>query len=201
MGLQLHVETQPLWVEVDAAIEEMRNKSLWARISGWQIEFTSFVSWFADRPYMADGLMAAALQGAPVPVRAFEMMVADDDDSIDELVFLLKEMRARQWAEKWRSWDAPSLDPRATECRPARYRCLHGEFQVRLVEKLTPTVWVELEDLPAPDVAPVSLFRRVPLLTRVRLPVVPLGEIQADETYTRRVLDRVRQLSTGSGGC
>ncbi|GLY76478.1 hypothetical protein Airi01_047450 [Actinoallomurus iriomotensis] len=104
---------------------------------------------------------------------------------------------ARQWVDRWQSWQGSCLDPRDTECPPARYRCRHGEFRVRLAGELSPKVWVELEDLPAPDLAPVSLFRRVPLLTRARLPVVPLTEIETDEAYARRVLDRVRELSGG----
>ncbi|GLY91675.1 hypothetical protein Airi02_096030 [Actinoallomurus iriomotensis] len=197
MGLQLHVETQPLWADVDAAIEEMRDIPVPDRIGRWEIGFTSFVSWFAGRSSMADGLMAAALQGAPVPVRAFEMVIADDDDSIDDMISLLGEMRARQWVDRWQSRQGSCLDPRDTECPPARYRCRHGEFRVRLAGELSPKVWVELEDLPAPDLAPVSLFQRVPLLTRARLPVVPLTEIETDEAYARRVLDRVRELSGG----
>ncbi|WP_345464661.1 hypothetical protein [Actinoallomurus oryzae] len=68
---------------------------------------------------------------------------------------------------------------------------MHGEFHVLLVDELRPRVWFELEDLPKPGVAPIFLFRKIPLATRIRLPVVPLAEIQTDDTYALRVLERL----------
>jgi transcriptional regulator with XRE-family HTH domain len=192
MGLQLHVDTQPLWGEIDAKISEMAEVSLPARIEAWPLEFTSFVSWFAETAYMADGLMAAALQGAPVPVDAFEIAVLDDEDSLDELMFLLSEMHVRRWVEKWRDWDGTTVDPRDAESPPARYRCIHGELRVRLVSALDPTIFVELSDLSTSGLAPSSLHRKVPVLTRVRLPVAPLAEIETSDGWARRVLQRMR---------
>jgi transcriptional regulator with XRE-family HTH domain len=192
MGLQLHVDTQPLWGEIDAKISEMAAISLSARIEAWPIELTSFVSWFAETAYMADGLMAAALQGAPVPVDAFEIAVLDDEDSLDELMFLLGEMHVRRWVEQWRDWDGTTVDPRDAESPPARYRCLHGELRVRLVRALEPTMFVELRDLSTSGTPPSSLRRKVPVLTEVRLPVVPLAEIETSDGWARRVLQRMR---------
>jgi transcriptional regulator with XRE-family HTH domain len=201
MGLQLHVDTQPLWGEIDAKISEMAAISLSARIEAWPIEFTSFVSWFAETAYMADGLMAAGLQGAPVPVDAFEIAVLDDEDFLDELMFLLGEMHVRRWVEQWRDWDGGTVDPRDAQSPPARYRCLHGELRVRLVPVLEPTMFVELSDLSTSGMPPSSLRRKVPVLTEVRLPVVPLAEIETSDGWAHRVLQRMRaQAGVGPGG-
>lgn len=201
MGLQLHVDTQPLWGEIDAKISEMAAISLSARIEAWPIEFTSFVSWFAETAYMADGLMAAGLQGAPVPVDAFEIAVLDDEDFLDELMFLLGEMHVRRWVEQWRDWDGTTVDPRDAQSPPARYRCLHGELRVRLVPVLEPTMFVELSDLSTSGIPPSSLRRKVPVLTEVRLPVVPLADIETSDGWAHRVLQRMRaQAGAGAGG-
>jgi transcriptional regulator with XRE-family HTH domain len=103
MGLALYLEAEPMWAGIDTAISDAAGRSLPDRMADWKIELTSFVSWFAQLPcpYMADGLMAAALQGAPVPVTAFQIAVADDDETLDELIFLLNDMKAQQWVAKW----------------------------------------------------------------------------------------------------
>ena len=219
MELDLHLETQPMWDAIDAAIAEAAGLPLKERIADWKIEFTSFVSWFAETPYIADGLMAAALQAAPVPVTAFEMVVSRDGDTLDRLTDLFDEMRASRWNMYWLQWGGHvSLDPREAEEEqkeaaradgtafgrgrvsagaehgktPLCYRCTHGEFRLRLVDELEPALWTEIEELPTNCLHPISIFRRVPMLTRVRLPLVPLSEIQATDGYARRVLDRMR---------
>lgn len=221
MELELHLETQPVWAPIDLAIAEAAGRSLAERMAGWSIEFTSFVSWFAETPYQADGLLAAALQGAPVPVTAFEMAVPRDDETLDRLTLLLDEMRAARWCVKWQEWGGMTTnDPREAEedvelmmaGGPGRsawsggsggrtafsYRCMHGELRLRLVDEPAPVLWAEIEELPGGGVPPVSLRRSIPVLTRVRLPLVPLAEIEVADAYARRVLDRMR-AGAGSG--
>ena len=41
MGLRLHVETVPLWADIDTAIVEASRQSLAERIEGWPIDFTA----------------------------------------------------------------------------------------------------------------------------------------------------------------
>ncbi|MEV5711410.1 helix-turn-helix transcriptional regulator [Actinoallomurus sp. NPDC052274] len=212
MELELHLETQPRWEAIDAAIAEAAGRPLQERIADWEIEFTPFVSWFAETPYMADGLMAAALQGAPVPVTAFEMAVPRDDDSLDRLTVLLNEMRASRWSVFWLQWSASaSNDPREAEADMAAlarrdgattqpsgpdafsYECRHGRFRIRLVDELAPVLWADIEDLSQDCARATSLLRAMPMLTRVRLPLVPLAEVETADRYARRVLDRMRR--------
>jgi hypothetical protein len=58
---------------------------------------------------------------------------------------------------------------------------------------------VDIDPLPEAICALPSIYNRPipPPLARIRLPVVPLSEIQAHDTLTRRVIDRVvaRQAS------
>ncbi|MCO6008660.1 helix-turn-helix domain-containing protein [Actinoallomurus purpureus] len=194
MGLALHLEAEPMWAGIDTAISDTAGRPLADRMADWKIELTSFVSWFAQFPcpYMADGLMAAALQGAPVPVTAFQIAVADDDDTLDELIFLLNDMKAQQWMAKWADWVGYSNDPRDSETQPARYRCIHGELHVRLVKSLSPTLWVQLDQLPTGDYPPRSRLREIPVLSEVRLPVAPLTEIETEGRHARRILVRMR---------
>lgn len=219
MALDLHVETQPMWAAIDQAIADAAGRSLPERIAGWEIEFAPFVSWFAETPYLADGLTAAALQGAPVPVSVFEMAVPRDTESLDRLIAVISDMGATRWDVNWNEWSGGlPRDPRAAEedalwaeARTGRsgppersgreygrtafsYRCHHGEFRLRLVERLTPTLWVDLDGLSA-EHRPVGRSRaEIPLFTRVRLPVVPLAEIEVADGYARRVLQRMREF-------
>ncbi|MFL6054125.1 MAG: helix-turn-helix domain-containing protein [Actinoallomurus sp.] len=214
MELELHLEAQPMWEAIDAAIAEAAGRPLKERIAGWKIEFTSLVSWFAETRYLADGLMAAALQGAPVPVTAFEMAVPRHADSLDRLTELLDEMRASRWNVYWLQWGGPmSLDPREAEEEqeelaaaadgrgtpsgsgrdPFTYKCTHGEFRIRLADEFAPTLWTEIEELSQTCLRATSFRRKIPMLTRVRLPVVPLAEIQTTDGFARRVLERMRR--------
>lgn len=95
MDLRLHVETVPLWADVDQAIDEAAALPLADRIMAWQIEFETLVTRFDGIPYLLDGLTAAAVQGAPVKVEAFEIAVPRDDAVLDRLTLLLEDIMAR----------------------------------------------------------------------------------------------------------
>jgi transcriptional regulator with XRE-family HTH domain len=204
MEVELHVETQPMWESIDVAIAAAVGRSLEERMAGWTFEFTSFVSWFAEVPYLVDGLLAAALQGAPVPVTCFEIAVPRGEERLDRLTALLDEMRARRWSLNWLQFGGLTAnDPREAEedarhmaggaARTAlTYRCIHGEFRLRLVDELVPKLWADIDRLPSDGVPPTSFRRSVPVLSQVRLPLVPLADIQVTDGYARRVLDRMR---------
>jgi transcriptional regulator with XRE-family HTH domain len=55
MGLRLHLETVPLWADIDTAIAEASRQSLAERMAGWPIDFTAFVSRLDGLPYLLDG--------------------------------------------------------------------------------------------------------------------------------------------------
>src|SRR4051795_5192922 len=102
-------------------------------------------------------------------------------------------MKAQQWVAKWADWAGCSNDPRDSETQPARYRCIHGELHVRLVKSLSPTLWVQIDQLPTGNYPARSQLREIPMLSEVRLPVMPLTEIETGDRHARGVLARMRE--------
>jgi transcriptional regulator with XRE-family HTH domain len=186
MGLRLHVETVPLWADIDTAIVEASRQSLAERIEGWPIDFTAFVSRLDGIPYLLDGLTSAAIQGAPVIVEEFEMAVSrDDEEALDRLTFLFSDFMATRG-------DFPqSRDPR--EKGSEHYRCIAGPFRVRLIDHYQPVLWADIDPLPEP-IGTLPSIRGLELpdpLTRVRVALTPLTEIQAADGHARRVIERM----------
>jgi transcriptional regulator with XRE-family HTH domain len=185
MGLRLHVETVPLWADVDTAIAVAGQQSLAERMKEWPIDFTAFVSRLDGIPYLLDGLTSAAVQGAPVIVEEFEIAVPRDDEVLDRLTFLLADFMAR------RGESFESRDPR--EKGSEHYLCIAGRFRVRLVDRYQPVLWADIDPLPEvvgmlPSINGLPLL---PPLTKVRLAVVPLTEIQATDGHAKRVIERM----------
>lgn len=189
MELRLHVETVPLWTDLDEVIEEASRIPLAERIQAWPIEFTPFVTRFDGIPYLLDGLIAAAVQGAPVRVEEFEIAVPRDEQVLDRLTFLLTDFMAR------RGEGMQSLDPR--EPGDDFYTCIAGRFRIRLIDDYRPRLWVDIDPLPEAICSLPSLYGLTvpPPLTRAHLAVVPLTEIQASDSHARRVITRIAARS------
>lgn len=185
MDLRLHVETVPLWADIDQAIDEAAALPLAERIKTWQIEFEALVSRFEGIPYLLDGLTAAAVQGAPVMVEAFEIAVPRDDAVLDELTVLLDDIIAR------RGEGFEFLDPR--EPGSGYWRSAAGCIRIRLIDHCKPELWVDIDPLPESQIRLSSVRRNTlpPPLAKAHLPVVPLAEIRASDTRTRRILERI----------
>ncbi len=184
MGLRLHVETIPLWADIDTAIAEAW-RSLAERMAGWPIDFAAFVNRLDGIPYLLDGLTSAAVQGAPVMVEEFEIAVPRDDEVLDRVTFLFRDFMAR------RGEGFESLDPR----RPGseRYLCIAGRFRVRLIDSYQPVLWADIDPLPEAimNLPSVNGHPRPAPLTRARVAVVPLTEIQATDGHAKRVIERM----------
>lgn len=187
MGLRLDVGTVPLWADIDQAIDEAAALPLADRIRTWQIEFEAMVTRFDGIPYLLDGLTAAAVQGAPVMVEAFEIAVPRDDAVLDRLTLLLEDIMAR------RGEGFEFLDPR--EPGSDYWRSAAGRIRIRLIDRYQPEHWVDIDPLPESDIhlSTASWRALPPPLTRAHLPVVPLAEIRAGDTQARRILDRIAQ--------
>ncbi|MBV9447392.1 MAG: helix-turn-helix transcriptional regulator [Streptosporangiaceae bacterium] len=186
MDLRLHVETVPLWADIDESIAEASRQSLTDRITTWPVDFVSFISRLDGIPYMLDGLTAAALQGAPVKVEEIEIAVPRNVEVLDRLTFLLEDFMVR------RGEGLERIDPR--EPGSDYYTCLACRFRIRLIEDYRPGLWVDIDPMPEPTCFLPSV-RDLPVpppLTKARLAVVPLAEIQASDSHARRVIERVR---------
>jgi transcriptional regulator with XRE-family HTH domain len=185
MGLRLHVETVPLWADIDTAIAEAGRRSLAERMTAWPIDFAAFVNRLDGLPYLLDGLTSAAVQGAPVMVEEFEIVVPRDDEVLDRLTFMLEDFMAR------RGEGFESRDPR----RPGseHYLCIAGRFRIRLAGTYQPVLWADIDPLPDP-LGRLPSINGLPLpgpLGRARVAVVPLTEIQATDGHARRIIERM----------
>jgi transcriptional regulator with XRE-family HTH domain len=185
MGLRLHVETVPLWADIDTAIAEAAKHSLADRMKEWPFDFAALVSRLDGIPYLLDGLTSAAVQGAPVMVEEFEFAVPRDDEVLDRLTFLFSDFVAR------RGEGLESRDPR--EPGSEHYLCVAGRFRVRLIDRYQPVLWADIDPLPEalatlPSIEGLTL---PPPLTRVRVAVIPLTEIQINDGYAKRIIERM----------
>ncbi len=185
MGLRLHVETIPLWADIDTAIAEAAKQSLAERMTGWRIDFAAFVNRLNGIPYLLDGLTSAAVQGAPVMVEEFEIAVPRDDEVLDRLTFLFDDFMAR------RGEGFESRDPR----RPGseHYLSVAGPFRVRLIDTYRPVLWADIDPLPEAmiNLPSINGVPRPAPLARARVAVVPLTEIQATDGHAKRVIERM----------
>jgi transcriptional regulator with XRE-family HTH domain len=182
LGLQLSSLLEPRWAKVDAAISEARGKTVAQLLAKWdddRLFFTdSIVSALVENevPFVVDGMVAAALQGAPVPVEVFEIAVRNDDEAVTRLVQTLRSpLHARRWNVKWAEFGTLSLDPREEDWTPPLYQAVSGKIHVRLTDDVTPTLWAESSGL--------------------RLPLTPLVQIEASDRWAQRVLERMRNPS------
>jgi transcriptional regulator with XRE-family HTH domain len=185
LGLRLHVETVPLWADIDTAIAEAAKQSLAERMQEWPFDFAALVSRLDGIPYLLDGLTSAAVQGAPVKAEEFEFAVPRDDEVLDRLTFLLHDFMAR------RGEGLQSRDPR--EPGSEHYLCVAGRFRIRLIDRYQPVLWADIDPLPAAE-ATLPSINGLPLpppLTRVRVAVVPLAEIQTVDGYPKRIIERM----------
>jgi transcriptional regulator with XRE-family HTH domain len=194
LGLRLHVTAEPLWEAVDKAIETGTGRTPAGLVAQWTasvtIDLGAYLTLLAGTRFAVDGMMAAAFQGAPVPVAAMEIAVpADDPGALDDLTAALDRMRADRGTGAW----VRSRDPRVKGS--PEYRTNHGLLVIRMVSPFGPFLSLEIDPLPRPNM-PTMDYSRLKLLkplTRATVDVMPLGQIEASDSGTRRMLARMRE--------
>jgi hypothetical protein len=167
LGCQLRVDTEPIAADLDAAIDAVRAIPIEARIDqhiGW---LPLMLDHLAGVPYVAEGGVAAFVQGAPLPVRALEIAMTD----LDLLYERLRKARAQRWNPRWRDWGFDDIDPRREG--PMRWITFYGELRVRVVDEL-----------------PVAIEAAI---GERRISVRPLVDIEAADPAMQRILARLRQ--------
>ncbi len=108
-GVQMHVELEPLDADVRRAIEDRRAAAdATAEVVAIWVDLPPM----DDVAYRVEGLAAAALLGAPVPVPAVRIELADTDATYDWLAAQLRDGRFRVHVDGW--WGALdfALSPR-----------------------------------------------------------------------------------------
>lgn len=188
LDLRLHVETVPLWADVDERIDEAARLPLGERILTWPVGFETLVTRLDGIRYLLDGLTAAAVQGAPVLVEELEIAIArDDEEAVGRFVRLMLDIGAH------RGDGFEELNP--LKEGSDRYTTFAGPVRLRLIDRYEPVVWVDIDPLPPSENQLFSLldFSAPPPLTRAHLAVVPLAEITTAHRSAARVLERIRQ--------
>jgi transcriptional regulator with XRE-family HTH domain len=179
LGLRLDVAAVPAWAEVETAIAEAAKQSLQERMAGWPADLPFIIRRFDGLPYLVAGLAAAALQGAPVPVEEVEIRLPRDDQVLAEVTLKLGRMGAKRGPDGWET-----LDPR--QKGSDRYKTPFGGLQLRIIDPFEPTLWMDIDPLPED---------RLPLdddaITRARVALVPLREVEATDPEAKRILDRM----------
>jgi transcriptional regulator with XRE-family HTH domain len=165
---RLRVEAEPVDGEVDALIDAASAESMPERLRRLTLILPYLLDELADVPFVADGAFAAFVQGAPVPVEALDIVVADG--GLDALAVALSRARAARWSEQRQSWGYGNVDPR--DGTP-RWRTSFGEIRLRVVDRLPNAVEVTVGDR--------------------RVAVRPMVELDADDPAVQRILDRLRQ--------
>ena len=181
MGLQLRLETEELWADVDAKIDKLAATPLSDRLAEGRVRIISILDWFADVDPIVDGRAAALLQGAPIPVDWLELCVRRDQ--LDALAELMRTKPPGRWCEAKGWWTDAGTDPR--EPGPMRWHNYLGEFRLTVVDVEPPAIAVVITDA-----------ERGEMSLRVR----PLSDVEVGDPETARLLARVRARRAAGGG-
>lgn len=181
LGLQLRLETEGLWADVDAKIDELAAMPIAARLIKLRVMIPEMLRWMAAVEPVIDGRAAALLQGAPVPVEWLDLCVRRD--RLDALAEAIRKRPAGRWSEAKGWWADHSIDPRLPG--PMRWHHHLGEFRITLVDIDPATITVLVDD-----------ERWTGLAVRVR----PLADLEVDDPELARVLVRMRERRRGGDG-
>jgi transcriptional regulator with XRE-family HTH domain len=181
-GHQIHAELEPLDADVHKAIEAVSRTPMEDRdgVFGWgQLERADE---FAHR---VEGLAAASILGAPVPVGTFELAMADEQRTYQ---WLYEQML--RWAVKLRVPAWSYFDVIQTSADSVREtigtECPDGRFELQSC-----LTFATVRLAPPDEVA-----RHVLVKTRLgTIPVQPLHEIEATDPAAARTLRVMREYS------
>jgi hypothetical protein len=193
-GSQLRVELESLNSDVRAAVERLAAEPMETReaAAAW-----SYLTWMSELEYRVEGLAAANLLGAPVPVDVIDLGVADQPATFQALALWLRDgpgqLRSPDMPvyELWR----PDGDPETA-----------GETMARIIRRMCPDSWfwirAGLRHVRVRLSPPADLTRYVLLSTpdgpvRVQ-PFHEIGSAGADREVAR-VLSVMRQWMTERG--
>lgn len=178
LGLQIDLAAEPLEgpeAELDAAIETLRQTPLADRLTGHRFDGAGLLRMLAPVGPIVEGPAGAVLHGAPVPVRALDIVVPRSRlDALDEVI---RRSYADRWSDVWSRWGMETASPRAPG--PMRWQTLDGEFRVRLVDTPPETVTVLVGELP--------------------VAVRPIHDIETADRGAARALARLRAVSPARG--
>lgn len=157
LGLRLELVVEPLPVQQ------------WLAFRG--IRLVELLALLGDLACVIDGACAAALQGAPVPQSAVDLVLLSDQGVLESFTRWAAR-NARRWDDGAGQFGPGDPDPRSGPS-PARYETRYGELRLRLAGKLPESVAVEVGGL--------------------AVQAVPLHRLSVSDARSGRVIERVRQ--------
>lgn len=128
---QLVVVTEPLGADLDAELDAVAALDLADRLTPL-MEPRLYLQLAERFPVVAEGALAALIQGVPVPVAGLDLAVKWDD--AEALAGWLKQWGALRWHPRWLEFRTLDLDPRAPF--PLRYRMGFVEVRPRMCARL-----------------------------------------------------------------
>ena len=120
-------------------------------------------------PYVIDGGLAAAMQGAPLPIDVLELDIAWRDAG--RFTGWLVRRLAYRWHDAHQEFRVPDLDPRAPG--PHYWQTAVGRVRARMVDELPESIEVKVGD--------------------TAYPVRPIDGAGSDDEKTARAIDRFRR--------
>jgi transcriptional regulator with XRE-family HTH domain len=133
LGLQLRLETEALWADLDAKIDALAIVPIAERLHTARGSIVALVEWLADAEPIIDGRAAALMQGVPIAVGWLDLCVRRD--KMDRLAGPMAQRPSSYWAEADGCWYDGGNDPHlnhprsrswSTIRRTARCRCGFG---------------------------------------------------------------------------
>ncbi|MGH8825453.1 MAG: helix-turn-helix domain-containing protein [Jiangellaceae bacterium] len=179
-GQQVRAELEPLDADVERAIAALAAQPMADRdgVFGW-----GQINRIEEVAHRVEGLAAASVLGAPVPVTTFEMALADDASTFQWLSEEMMAWVARIRVPAWDYFDVVQRAPEslreliATECPDGRFELRSGFTDARV--RLAP-----------PEVVARHVLVESP---HGSIPVQPLHEIDTTDPEIGRTLEVMRR--------
>lgn len=179
-GFQIAAELEPLGADLDTVVEEFLAQPLTARLGDMCFVLEDLHRLLDGVPYVIEGLAAALLQGAPVPVDAVDLAVPNDEQQLSRL--------AESFSDSGivRFWDPDQRRYRLVGVVAAHFRefgtttrwhFLDGEVRIRLADpaEVVPAAHVEVGG--------------------IRLPVAGLWQVETGDERVGAMLARTRAIA------
>jgi hypothetical protein len=120
--------------------------------------------------------MAAFIQGAPLPfVSYIDIVVAEAD--LPALAAMMERTFCQRWKAQWEDWGFDRVDPR--EPGPMRWWIGNSDMRLRVVPHAPATIAVNIAGF--------------------TLQVIPLAEVEHDDPWLRRIMNRWRERAGEPG--
>jgi transcriptional regulator with XRE-family HTH domain len=134
LALELRVEARAAHTDLDRAIAELAEMSIAERLNEGRGMDAMGVLWTMRRwgpvPFVVEGALAAAMQGAPIPIDDADVAVIRKDH--DAFERWLGWTAAKPWSEERQefTFDRPDL----RRCHSVRWQIAHGVVRTRFVD-------------------------------------------------------------------